>query len=480
MSFTPKFTLPAKLWGTDGSLCLLLAATAVIVLVMLQSNELWTMESRWAAVTLQMILKNDYLHPFLYTGPYYDKPLLSYWLILGCAKIIGNLNEWALRLPSALAAIITVYCTYKIGYLLVSRNAGLIAGWLLITLFSFDFWGRTASADMLNAAGIMLATLWYVQCRPNPSFGKYLLFFAIIALTCLCKGLIGALPLLIIFPDLVINQEWKKHINLSLLIALLIGAGIYLLPFFLSAYFGNQQVQTNGLVEVFRENIQRFFAPFDHHAPFYIYLIYLPLYLLPWTILLLPALGYDLWHWRSLKPNQRWLIKIIIILLLVLSLSGGKRSYYILPSLPFAILILADWLDNFLFFRANWSRQLQKIVGVIYLLLLCWFGIIQLLNNLHTSGIWQFAAQVHKIAEVKKPWNQWQITALKTTHDSSAIFYLQPQHEILAADLSKIDKTKIIIATKEDLAKLQLILSSYQLVAEDKKSAQATIALIPH
>lgn len=471
-----NLNLSQKLWGPTGSLLLLLVAAAIVVLIMLPSNELWTMESRWAAVTLQMILRNDYLHPFLYNGPYFDKPLLSYWLILGCAKLIGGLNETALRLPSALAAITTVYCIYKIGCLLVSRNAGLIAGWLLITLFYFDFWGRTASADMLNVAGIMLATWWYIKNKNNLNFITYAIFFIIIALTCLCKGLIGALPLLIIAPDLLLNREWKKHPLSLLLAAASVGVIVYLIPFWLSATWNTPQPQTSGLAEVFKENFQRFTAPFDHTEPFYFYLMYLPLYLLPWTILFIPALGHNVWKWRNLSLSQRWLVKIIILILLLFSLSGSKRGYYILPIIPFAALLVASWLDSYLFLRfASWSETLQKIICVIYVLLTCWFGIAQPLLNDQSTGIWAFAAQVHQAAKTKKPWNQWEVTILKTAADNSAIFYLKPKHEVKPVTPNAIDRTKIIITTKENLLKLQPILNNYQLVNSDN----TTVALVP-
>jgi 4-amino-4-deoxy-L-arabinose transferase-like glycosyltransferase len=481
MQSTSTFPKP---WGPDGSLWLLLIAAASVSLIMLSGNELWTMESRWAAVTLQMILRNDYLHPFIYNGPYYDKPLLSYWLILACAKAIGNLNEWALRLPSALASIIAVYCTYSIGQTLINRSTGLMAGWLLITLFFFDTWGRIASADMLNVAGITLAILWYIKHKDDPHFFNYLIFFIITAITCLCKGLAGiVLPLLAVAPDLFSQQGWKKHRHFSLLIAGLCGVIIYLLPFFMSAYFGDQTLKSSGLIEVFQENVKRFISPFDHAASFYAYFTYLPVYLLPWLVFFIPALFYNLWKWKELHANQRYLTQVAILFLLFFSLSGSKRGYYILPMLPFAVLVTADWLNNFLFFyHNNWSIRLQYVVYVIFIAILLWFGTVQPFYNQRDSGIWQFAEQVQKaqkIANSNQAWNDWEITVLNSAADSSAIFYLQPQHPVNAVDLHAIDRAKIIIAAKKDLHKIQPILSNYYVIVENKNSPEAAVALIP-
>ena len=91
------------LWGESSSIILLLAISAVVLFVKLGAAELWTHEGRWAAVCSHMMRSGDYLHPYLYGAAYYDKPVLSYWLMIGAARLFGRLSETALRLPSALA-----------------------------------------------------------------------------------------------------------------------------------------------------------------------------------------------------------------------------------------------------------------------------------------------------------------------------------------------------------------------------------------
>ena len=68
-----------------GALLLLLAATALLLLLGLGSRELWGAETRWANIALQMLQSGDYFDPYLKGSPYYDKPLLSYWLITATA-----------------------------------------------------------------------------------------------------------------------------------------------------------------------------------------------------------------------------------------------------------------------------------------------------------------------------------------------------------------------------------------------------------
>src|SRR5262245_43107845 len=110
-----KFLFSNHLWNSRSSVKIMLVAAAVMLLFMLSGRDLWTQEARWASITWQMIYSGDYLHPYLGTRAYCDKPLLSYWLMIAVSKISGGLSIWALRLPPALAGILTVYCVYWLG-----------------------------------------------------------------------------------------------------------------------------------------------------------------------------------------------------------------------------------------------------------------------------------------------------------------------------------------------------------------------------
>jgi len=91
------------------ALLLLLAASALMLLLGLGSRELWGAETRWANIALQMLQSGDYFDPYLKGDPYYDKPLLSYWLITATAWLTGSLDHWSLRLSSVVSAWLSVW-----------------------------------------------------------------------------------------------------------------------------------------------------------------------------------------------------------------------------------------------------------------------------------------------------------------------------------------------------------------------------------
>lgn len=417
-----------RLWNSEARISYLIFATAVILLMMLGARELWTQEWRWADISWNMLYSKDFLHPYLAGAAYYDKPLLSYWLMILFSYVVGGLNEWALRLPSALAAILTVWCTYRIGWKLVDRRTGLIAGWMLTTTYFFVFWGRTANADMLNLAGIMLATFWYFAHKEKPNFFNYAVFFIILAITGLFKGLIGIVfPILAILPDLIKGGEWKKHLKLSLILALLPAAFIYFLPFWASNHFGGEHYSVSGLYEVYRENILRYISPFDHKGPIYTYFIYLPVYMLPWAIFFIPTLYSLRKRWSQMAFGSRWMVWSTLILFLFLTLSGSRRNYYVLPLLPFATLMTADWIGSGMLTQAKrfyWAK-ITLIIAIIAMVIN--FGIVQPLYYTG-GGLRAFAQEVQSEAKAIKPWNEWDIIFLDGL--SKLTLYMDPPHPI--------------------------------------------------
>ena len=87
-------------------------------------------EPRYAAVAREMLMSSDYITPRLYGSPWFEKPVLMYWLAAIGFKILG-VGEAGVRLPSALAATVSVFVIYWCGRKLWGRAAGFIAALIL-------------------------------------------------------------------------------------------------------------------------------------------------------------------------------------------------------------------------------------------------------------------------------------------------------------------------------------------------------------
>ncbi len=443
-----KKSIANFLWGENSDIWFILIIALVVLFAFLGAKELWTQEWRWANIAHQMMIRHDFFHPYLAGQDYYDKPLLSYWFIIGVSYVIGHFNLWAVRIPSAIAGFVTIWATFELGKTLSLRRTGLIAAWMLVSAFYFIFWSRVGNSDMLNIAGFMLAILWYFKRRNQPGFLTYFIFFLILAVACLLKGLIAAvITIAVIIPDLLYQWNWKKHIRFSLFLALIPAALIYLAPFILSAYINPQHYSESGLIEVFRENVLRYFAPFDHKQPFYIYFIYLPLAIAPWILFTIPALITLPKRWRSISIGSRWMFWAFIIIFTFLTLSGSRRNYYVLPMIPFAILFTADWI-SLQAKKQNWINKLAAYCTVIFTALVFLMFVVLVPLSYSFGGAPAFVKLVKQQAEKTQPWNKWHVQVLATRDNMT--YYFRSSNLVFAKKASPETSKN---PTKEKLSK---------------------------
>jgi 4-amino-4-deoxy-L-arabinose transferase-like glycosyltransferase len=349
--------------------------TAFVVLFFgLGHYGLWASEDRWAEIAREMIISKDFFHPAINGKVYFDKPLLSYWFIVAVYYVWGTLNEFVIRVPSALAALGGLFGTVWLGKKLWNREAGLTAGWILLSSYGFLFWGRAAAADMANLAAIILAVAWFYYREEKAGFFSYLLFYLICFLGAMTKGLPAlVMPVVAIAPYVIREKRWKKHLKFSNFAAAFLGLGIYAVPFYLASvmpmpeYYLKPTHNLSGLELVWRENILRVFQPFDHNdEPFFCYLYQLPRVMVPWVLFFVSAVVVYIMKWKKLTREERWIAEASILIFLLFSASGSRRWYYILPLMPFCALMTADFLQSVE--KAKWEKSIIEIMRWIVII----------------------------------------------------------------------------------------------------------------
>jgi len=364
-----------------GVLCL----AAILLLLGLSARSISRSEGRWAVIAREMIDTGDCLTPTINKVPYYDKPLLSYWAILPFAAIEGRVSEWSARMPSALAALATVLLIYLMGKKLFGRAEGLAAAALLATAAMFVSLGRTASADPLNMLAVW-GVLWcYIsggaEGRPGWTTALYLTAGA----GSFLKGPVAAaaaFAVIVLYSAAGVALRLRKDSfsgsNLQKALkaesrwifsrgaALGIGAGaalfaaLLLCPFLLSGDSGLMRL-------MWKENVIRFFEPFDHKDPVYSYVVYGAVYFAPWTLLFLAAL-FDAKAWPAGK-GRRFTLLAAAGIFLFFTASGSRRSYYILPLVPAMALIAGNTLVRWA--RGVCSRSCRFVKPALWFVVLC-------------------------------------------------------------------------------------------------------------
>jgi 4-amino-4-deoxy-L-arabinose transferase-like glycosyltransferase len=471
-------TLAKLLWGDSSRLLYLLATAAILLFVALGAAQLWGSEWRWAIITDRMLNSHDYLHPYRWDRAYYDKPLGSYWLMAIFAKLFGGLSEWVARLPSVLAALGTIWCTYRLGSRLLNRSTGLLAGWILATSIMFVVWGRVAAADMLNLAGTIAAVTWYFERKDDPGFSTYFIFFLILAVASWMKGLIApVVAILVLIPDLLREQGWRRHLRVSLLLAGVLATAIYFVPFALSVLVGGGHYGASGLWLVFRENFVRYFDAFDHKEPVYLYFYALPLYQFPWSIFLPFAVVGAARRWQTMMPASRWVVWAVLLVFVFLTASTSRRSYYILPILPFAALMVADWLMTVSTTHPRLLRASAWIPVFAGVILLLWFGVAVPYGN-SIGGMRPLAREIRTTAETIAPWSDWRMLLWADT-SRDAQFYIRatnfPPYVGNTDELKKLvaeHPRTIVLARVKDLDQLKGLLP-HAIVVKERLRAPA-------
>ncbi|MCT7969443.1 glycosyltransferase family 39 protein [Laspinema sp. D1] len=371
-------------------------------------------EPLFAEAARQMVVTGDWITPYFNQETRFDKPPLIYWLMAIAYQIFG-VNEWAVRLPSALAAIFLMgFVFFTLLYFTVphssialeakepepTRNiprkawfcAGL-GGAIAALNFQTIAWGRIGVSDMLLSAcmgSALLAFFWgYAnsnafqqpenQLKPplhstvlTPD-AWYVIFYIFIALAILAKGPVGiVLPGLIIGSFAIylgkVKELWREIKPLRGILIITIIA----LPWYILVTLANGETYIQTFFGY--HNFERFTQVVNNHSEaWYFYFLVLLAGFSPWSIYLPIAITRLRFWKRSRWQNQPranhlgllalfWLGGIFIFFTIAVT----KLPSYILPALPgAAILVALFWSEES--FKTEGDRQPNRFrlfVGV--------------------------------------------------------------------------------------------------------------------
>lgn len=149
-------------------------------------------EARYAEIPRAMLASHDWLTPRLNGVLYFEKPPLQYWMSAVSLKLFGH-QDWAARLPLALAAAIMLWCAWKLAKRIGARGPIWAAVMAATTLLGFSV-GQILTLDSLFSALTVLTFVAAVEAVAVDMAGgqprKWLLLeFGALALAFLAKGL---------------------------------------------------------------------------------------------------------------------------------------------------------------------------------------------------------------------------------------------------------------------------------------------------
>ncbi|MBA4122628.1 MAG: glycosyltransferase family 39 protein [Acidobacteria bacterium] len=366
-------------------------------------------EPRYAQVAREMFEHNDWITPTLGGANWFEKPALLYWLQIASYNIFG-VSEFAARFGSALFGLGTIFSLWILGrqWSVVSSQWSVenpkindqksktdFANWLaLIAASSIGLitFSRGASFDIILTFPLTASLVCYFlfeiflqkhcfSAAPNtillskstlakiiavtpPIVWAYLFlfgFYFFIGLALVAKGLIGIVfPFAIVFFYHILKFELLpgRIFLISLLwgtiVSLLVGA-VWYLPMFLTHGWS--------FVDEFfiQHHFQRYTSnKYQHPQPFYFFFWVLPLMTIPW----LPFFLASIWDYIKVQSSKfkvqkfdklstldsqlsTFAVAWLLVPLVFFTFSGSKLPGYILPALPAALILTAQYVWRF-------------------------------------------------------------------------------------------------------------------------------------
>jgi len=317
-------------------------------------------EPRYAWIARDMAETGDWVTPRLYGKPWFEKPVLYYWMAAASFKVFG-VSEAAARLPSALCAL---FATLALAWLAWRVYGEETARWLLLLLptsvgmigFShaaatdMPFSGMLTIAMVCAAVALGLVRNENTPVLPRTPWLALILFGFFLGLAVLAKG-----PAAIILSGgavffwALITKRWRDAFRLLHPIAIVSFCAMAL-PWYILCTRRNPDFFRVFIIE---HNFKRYLTPeFQHIQPFWYYVPVLLAMFFPWLAILVSGVIKTARCIRVLRFDSITLLLLIfpVFCIAFFSVSRSKLPGYVLPATPFIGLLLAK----------HWTGELSR------------------------------------------------------------------------------------------------------------------------
>ncbi len=361
---------------------LVAAALLAIWCVGMLGRGYWTPdEPREADIAWRMSWQADKAVPLLAGEAFCEKPPFAYWLAAVPIRYVSA-GAWAARLPNLLYAAITALCVGWLGWRSIGRLAGVVAAGAMATfLLSYQvaIWLATDAPLLAASSAALLGVyLGFHAASPRQRLLGYLLMHTALGVGFLCKSAAAwMVPVLALIVMAAWEKRWRELFRWEIYAGAAVPAAmifawvwsVYIAPdgiAHLKVFFWNNLIGRFTRVDAPSE-LQ--YAAAHRNTPGK-YLIELPLYLAPWTLLVIAALR-RMWLQRqtALRADPvRFALAVSLPSLVVLSMAATARNIYFAPALPGFALLLAWWAHEIAERADLWDVRALRASAVLLLL----------------------------------------------------------------------------------------------------------------
>ncbi|HTP27075.1 MAG TPA: glycosyltransferase family 39 protein [Anaeromyxobacteraceae bacterium] len=346
-------------------------------------------ETHYAEVARQMLVRDDFVHPYWESAYFFSKPVLLMWTSALSMMLEGAQSrdlpagsfpagptpsglsaglEWAVRLPGALLAIVACVLVFVALKRLVSRRAGFLAATALATTPFYFLMARQAITDMpfvaLATSGAMCFAIALWDENAHRSAWAYA-GYAFLAFATLAKGLLGfALPGAAFLAWFSLTGEWRLLSRLRLAerirgVPLPVGPVLFFAiaaPWYVvMSLFGGVDDESKTFAYRFwiHDHVKRLAEGVHTTTPggtFEYFVRELGFGLFPWVAALPGALGeFARMRLRGRTRSDDVLLFAglwAIVTYVLMSFSATKFHHYIFPAVPAFAILCGIFLDR--------------------------------------------------------------------------------------------------------------------------------------
>ncbi len=341
-------------------------------------------ESLHGEIALQMLQNGDYFN-YYFGGQqesWFAKPPLAIWAIVLSYKSFG-INAFALRLPSALAIVISIFFLYKSIRIYKDERFAFFSCLLLITTESLigSHVGRSGDTDALLVCFLMMASYFFLKCvdGQRPVSAIYVGLFLGLAFWVKGPAALTLLPAWLLY--LILGKKLKSYLRspwawtgiflFILILASWIGLSLRLGNEFPDKPFlGKNSLETLILYDIVERFTQGSGAPntFGYFYFFHVLDVKFSIWnYVGYALLLFSWIKGDFKH--IFQRNEKGSLHLYaclcwLILALFLTFASSKHIWYMAPVLPFLAINIWGLVD----FYTKKYRYFSYLILLLFLI----------------------------------------------------------------------------------------------------------------
>lgn len=299
-------------------------------------------EARVVKTGETMAESGDWVVPYFNGKIRLQKPPLPYWTIGIMNKTFGPLNEWLFRLPSAVMGIVGILMTLITARIMFGWQIGLLAAIIQSLTIKYIIESRQAEVDIYvtfwtSVSLCVLSLLFFGNKRRD---WLWPLMWACVGMSFFSKWFN---VFLFVLPPMIYGLWTFKSRRGAIrwhIVGILIFAGMGLL-------WVGMLIHSLGWHTVYQEWFHEIntniVAPKNkHHFQFFYYVLNIFTLTFPWSLLIPVALTIPFWpYFKEEQRKLTWLAATIFGSMVILSLVSKKKVNYIMPALPFMVILEA-------------------------------------------------------------------------------------------------------------------------------------------